>query len=776
MSGQPNRYASDPADFRAEYMKQLGQRADLDTMNYNVNKVFKSTGNLPPQSVPDNRSTSEILADSEKLKLSIISDFKPIASQQMASELIQRVQTSPYNADGSLFVFLAQNAPEIVSNLKKKYKFGIKGDSNDVEQMLSFLVSTYSTTKELSGTVKSAFNRPISSRSGISQNDLDTIMRDYTTIAHTLLSKQNGPTALSVKLRYTAQTMAMLNKLISSKEYNDMKDLFVTLGTSPRAVQQLGANSQQILDAGYKQYLTFIDNLPNASNVKALISQLNKSIKNSNDALSIQILDNIVGLFPDDNAVLFMNNFVDQLAPESARILGRHQNLGNLGNPGSSTASSSSATPQLNFPSSSSSSVGSEWESGSQWSVPSSIQTGETSLSTGASPSGYSAPASLQLPSTASFTVSSSSQAPGTYDYSFGSLPSSHPSASYSASSFPSSYDLPAVPGRKPPPQPTFIPSNPSSSKSASTKTSGFTDLNSYILTSLVRDVVKIILLGFDLGKDDDEIYEQLATVIDVWKSEQEALSTPGSSYDIHKWMEDSNFDQATFERFFSEELPQLREEYDRGDWSATKQRDVDALIRQFVVMLNGQGFEGNGLKKKRRGRPKGSGIAFKDRVDKDKGIAPVKRYVSFGKYLINAHKLKDNIMAIKSSSGTNVRQFPSTRLSQPLAHIIKTIVGGNVPSFEDLNKLSDEEKHYLHKVATQSEIIDKLSIPSPSKDQREKDINEFEILKGEIMSGNDNKEMIKRFKIMVLKFAKIGLLPKREASEVMQELIEMGY
>ena len=184
----------------------------------------------------------------------------------------------------------------------------------------------------------------------------------------------------------------------------------------------------------------------------------------------------------------------------------------------------------------------------------------------------------------------------------------------------------------------------------------------------------------------------------------------------------------------------------------------------------------GSGLKK-RRGRPKGSGIAFKDNIDHDKGIQPVKKYHPFGKYFINSHKLNHgNVLSIRSKSGTNVREYPSRTVSPHMANIVKTIVGGGVPSYNDMEKLTNDEKDYLYKISKRAEFADKISIPTPSKDQQEKDIHEFEVCKGEIMAGNDSKELIKKFKLLIIKLSKNGTIPKREANEVMTELLELGY
>ena len=54
--------------------------------------------------------------------------------------------------------------------------------------------------------------------------------------------------------------------------------------------------------------------------------------------------------------------------------------------------------------------------------------------------------------------------------------------------------------------------------------------------------------------------------------------------------------------------------------------------------------------------------------------------------------------------------------------------------------------------------------------------MNKFEILKGEILAGNDNKEMVKNFKIMLLRFMNSGKIPRRQGQEILTDLVSMGY
>jgi hypothetical protein len=48
--------------------------------------------------------------------------------------------------------------------------------------------------------------------------------------------------------------------------------------------------------------------------------------------------------------------------------------------------------------------------------------------------------------------------------------------------------------------------------------------------------------------------------------------------------------------------------------------------------------------------------------------------------------------------------------------------------------------------------------------------------LKGQISAGNDSKELIKEFKVMLVKFSNDGRIKKNEAREILLDLAAMGY
>ena len=550
MSGQPYRYATDPAKYRQEYLNSLGIRADVDAMNLEANRVYKQTGQLPPMSqMADTRTTTEIYADVQKLKLGIIRDLAPIADSQFASQIVETMYSSPLNSNNKLIIFLAQRAPEIANNLKKLYSFKIKGDINDANVFVSFIEDMYNKSKASFASVESYFNKTGADA------DKGFTAEDITKIKETLLN-----------------TRKRINNLPINRVPTETRNIYA------RAIEDL------------------IDSITQMVSVVPTTEQMKQF-----DIHGLQVSEEVAGNDSFVNHLRELHQLIKEELPRPDTL--------------------SSAIIQM---------------------------------------------------------------------------------------------------------EKTSINANPAEFNDAYLKVKGY--LPSPATLKQIADITKYLT-------DEWKILVRRREV-----RNQEGFAGAPSMFQVGT--------------------------------------DLLAGPPDRLETVEGVELGGNGLKKRGKGRPKGSGLArpFIDKVDKSKGIQPDKRYISFGKYLINTKKLNDDVIAIKRPSGANIIEFPSTRVSKNLSNVIKKIVGGKIPSFNELSELTDEEKHYLHKVSSKADIEDKFSIPAPSKDKLEKDMHSFEVMKGEIMAGNDNKDLIKKFKVLLMKLSRNGTLPKREVQEIMEDLIEMGF
>lgn len=212
---------------------------------------------------------------------------------------------------------------------------------------------------------------------------------------------------------------------------------------------------------------------------------------------------------------------------------------------------------------------------------------------------------------------------------------------------------------------------------------------------------------------------------------------------------------------------------------------NTNQQFQGFLNILQRAIFEGRGIMRRNPLSMMGRGIVKPKRrfdtikpeqIDMSKGIPKPIRYVPFGRYVLNQIRLNDNIISVKRPKGGSIVEYPTQRVSNSMVKVIKKIIGSGVPAYEDLEALDEDEKIYLNRLAKSSQIIDRLSIPAPNKNENEKDLNRFEILKGQITSGNDNKELIKEFKMLLLKLSNRKMIPKPQVRDLLFDLTSLGF
>lgn len=202
----------------------------------------------------------------------------------------------------------------------------------------------------------------------------------------------------------------------------------------------------------------------------------------------------------------------------------------------------------------------------------------------------------------------------------------------------------------------------------------------------------------------------------------------------------------------------------------------VKAPIGKTGGTPSGKGIRGCGLARPTPQPKKYITKPIYDEIDYSVGILPKQKYAPFGKYYIDSNRLNDNVVSVRRANGVNISGLPVKLVSKDLGEVIRVILGNGLPQYHQLDKLDDDEKLYLHKLAKTTDLLDRISIPTPNKSEDEKSINQFEIMKGEILNGNDSVDLVKRFKLLIVKLVNKELLPKGQAKEILMELATLGY
>jgi len=191
----------------------------------------------------------------------------------------------------------------------------------------------------------------------------------------------------------------------------------------------------------------------------------------------------------------------------------------------------------------------------------------------------------------------------------------------------------------------------------------------------------------------------------------------------------------------------------------------------------------GTGVRKVGRPRIMGRGVATavavytkKPKVDTSHKVERVPSYIEFGKHLLHQHNLLGGILQIRRRSGNIINELPRQSIGGRLKKILITLTGTGSPSFEDINELSTHEKELLNKVVKHCKIDQRLLVPTPDKTKEEQDMNRLQILSGELTAGNNNPTIVKELKTLLLRLKNCGRIPKREAHEIMEDLLTLGY
>ncbi|NBO26239.1 MAG: hypothetical protein EBU96_05510 [Actinobacteria bacterium] len=144
-------------------------------------------------------------------------------------------------------------------------------------------------------------------------------------------------------------------------------------------------------------------------------------------------------------------------------------------------------------------------------------------------------------------------------------------------------------------------------------------------------------------------------------------------------------------------------------------------------------------------------------------------RYDQFGCYLLHKPSLEKNRINIKFPSLASHPKIPQRIVSDELAALITKILETGQMNAPLYAALSTGDKKYFDSLAHMCKIDGKLGIaPSPKNDE---DLRRFQIVRGEILSGNDAPQLIKELKLLTLKLVTEGKIPKRSAHDLLIEI-----
>ena len=150
------------------------------------------------------------------------------------------------------------------------------------------------------------------------------------------------------------------------------------------------------------------------------------------------------------------------------------------------------------------------------------------------------------------------------------------------------------------------------------------------------------------------------------------------------------------------------------------------------------------------------------------------KNYMQLGKFMINMTMLHNNELLVKYLSYAPVYKIKRRKVSDNFRDIILNLFDTNEMNYQLGKKLSIDEKNLLDDLINRCGLKIDLKFDKNKLQDNISDIMEdYKVLRGEIIAGNNNPELIQNIKLVIEKLVYHNKLSEQQANEIIDELDE---
>jgi hypothetical protein len=146
-------------------------------------------------------------------------------------------------------------------------------------------------------------------------------------------------------------------------------------------------------------------------------------------------------------------------------------------------------------------------------------------------------------------------------------------------------------------------------------------------------------------------------------------------------------------------------------------------------------------------------------------------RYIGFGKYLLHVPSLKRGILNLKFPSFASIPTLKQTPLSRDLLELISDLIETNELNKRLYSRMSQEDQDYFYTIAQKAEIDQTLGMGIRVNDTHRKEMERFTLLRGQIIAGNNNPEVLREMKQYIVKFMRDGTMNKHQGTDLLFEI-----
>jgi hypothetical protein len=146
--------------------------------------------------------------------------------------------------------------------------------------------------------------------------------------------------------------------------------------------------------------------------------------------------------------------------------------------------------------------------------------------------------------------------------------------------------------------------------------------------------------------------------------------------------------------------------------------------------------------------------------------------YKTFGKYVIHMKHLKGKGVAnFKYPSLGSIPSIKPKPITEEYKEFIIDVLETGKPNERQFRRLSDDEREHFERVCLGAGLLEHFRMKRTGDDEDKERVDRFNVLRGEVLAGNNNENVIKELRGLVVRFINEGRITRQEGTNMLMEL-----
>ena len=146
--------------------------------------------------------------------------------------------------------------------------------------------------------------------------------------------------------------------------------------------------------------------------------------------------------------------------------------------------------------------------------------------------------------------------------------------------------------------------------------------------------------------------------------------------------------------------------------------------------------------------------------------------YRTFGKYVIHMKHLKGKGVAnFKYPSLGSIPSIKPKPITEEYREFILDVLETGRPNERQLRRLSDDEREHFERVCLGAGLLEHFKMKRTGDEDDKERVDRFNILRGQVLAGNNNENVIKELRGLVVRFINEGRITRQEGTNMLMEL-----